>query len=44
MRRRSGLPNASPAPLIPVVVNGPVGLPPLRAADVAPGPLAAVLS
>jgi hypothetical protein len=28
---------------IPVVVNGPVGLPPPRSADVAPVPLAAVL-
>jgi hypothetical protein len=28
---------------IPVVVNGPVGLPPPRSADVAPVPLAVVL-
>ena len=29
--------------VIPVVVNGPVGLPPPRSADVAPVPLVAVL-
>jgi hypothetical protein len=29
--------------LIPVVVNGPAGLPPPRSADVAPVPLVAVL-
>jgi hypothetical protein len=33
----------SSGPGIPVVVNGPVGLPPPRSADVAPVPLVAVL-